>query len=152
MLAAILILVCFVQLIGYWASESGIRDWYTKLNQPGYLPPEALFSSIWTLLYLLMGLSLWLVWKEETPHSKKWAYIFFFGQLFFNLLWSILFFWFRSPLLALIDVYLLNFFLIGTIYTFLRIHKWAAIMLLPYFCWTLYALALNITIWAMNRY
>lgn len=140
-----------VELLGGWFTQLGLVDWYPEIKKPSWTPPNWLFGPVWTLLYLLMGVALWLVWRAPPSPLKKGAYWLFGAQLFTNLIWSALFFTLHSPLSALIDLLLLWLLIVGTIVTFYRVRPLAAYLLLPYLIWTSYALALNGAIWQLNR-
>lgn len=128
------------------------NPWFDVLLKPSWNPPGYLFGPVWTVLYLLMGVSSWLVWKSILPSSLKTKALMYFSiQLFLNFWWSIVFFNFHSSLLALIDIVLMLFFICLTIFEFSKISKLAAWLLLPYLLWVSFATALNGTIWYLNQ-
>jgi tryptophan-rich sensory protein len=128
------------------------NPWFEALQKPTWNPPGYLFGPVWTVLYLLMGISAWLVWKYPQPINKKrTALIYFAIQLVLNFWWSIFFFNFHSSLLALIDIVFMLFFISLTIYEFSKISKLAAWLLLPYLIWVSFATALNASIWYLNH-
>jgi benzodiazapine receptor len=136
--------------VGYVSSiftQSSIADWYLQLIHPVGTPPAQAFRVVWTLLYVMMGLSLWSASQAQTA---KQAYALFYLQLFFNLLWSFLFFGMQSILLGLIDILLIDVTLAATIWSFWRYSKIAALLLVPYFLWVLYATYLNISLFFLN--
>ncbi len=128
-----------------------IKGWYTTLNKPFFTPPNWLFGPAWTTLYILMGISFYLVWsnKVKTKYTHK-AYLFFAIQLILNFFWSIIFFYFQNPFAGLIEIILMLFAIIMTIFYFSKISKLAAWLLLPYVCWVGFATALNFAIWYLN--
>lgn len=143
--------VFLVQSIGGLITEPSLTPWYRSLQKASWNPPAWVFGPTWTLLYILMAVSVWLVYR--TPSSKKAhrkAYALFFAQLFFNGLWSLFFFGMQNPGLALIDLIILLTLIIATTLAFYRIRRLAAYLMLPYLAWSLYALTLNFAIWWKN--
>jgi translocator protein len=127
------------------------NPWFDSLAKPSWFPPPSLFGPVWTTLYLLMGIALWLIWKSNADAAaKKPALLLFALQLLFNFLWSIIFFRFRSPAGAFADIILLDIALGFTIYFFGAISKPAAWLLVPYLAWVSFASVLNLAIWTMN--
>ncbi|MBO9566781.1 MAG: tryptophan-rich sensory protein [Niastella sp.] len=131
-------------------TAQNVRVWYPQLNKPFFTPPNALFAPVWTALYLLMGISLYLVWKQPPSSSRKLAVILFGVQLFFNFWWSIIFFQFHLIGLALIDILLLWISIIWMIIRFNKISRLAANLQWPYLAWVSFATALNASIWFLN--
>jgi tryptophan-rich sensory protein len=119
------------------------------LNKPSFSPPNYLFAPVWTALYILMGIALYLVWINGYKKHKK-AIIVFGIQLGLNLLWSILFFGMRNPLLAFIEILLLWSFIVYTIILFYKTSKTAAYLLTPYILWVSFASVLNFFIFYLN--
>jgi translocator protein len=148
----IAILVCEgVGITSGLLSQSGMGTWFDTLNKPSWNPPSYLFGPVWTFLYLLMGISLWLIWKRATPESPKTGAILLFSlQLFFNFWWSILFFKFHFLALSLADIVLMVITILLTIFTFASTSRAAAWLLVPYILWVSFATFLNYTIWLMN--
>lgn len=140
-----------VELIGSWFTKMSIQTWYPTLMKPNWTLPSHFFGPIWTFLYVLMGISVWLIWDQKTKYSKQYAFLLFTCQLLFNLVWPALFFGLRNPLLGLVDLAILGIIVLLTMISFYRIRPLAALLLVPYFLWTIYALALNFTIWNLNR-
>jgi tryptophan-rich sensory protein len=149
----IAILVCeSVGIISGLISSANKNLWFGSLNKPSWNPPAYLFGPVWTLLYLLMGISLALIWDNDaTELNKRSAYLLFALQLFLNFWWSILFFYFHSPALALVAIILMVVLIILTIYSFSNYSKPAAYLLVPYIAWVSFATILNYTIWNINR-
>jgi benzodiazapine receptor len=126
--------------------------WFDTLNKPTWNPPAYLFAPVWTSLYLLMGISLALVWKNRANELiKRNAYFLFVLQLFLNFWWSILFFHFHSLALSLADIILMVVTIILTIINFSYFSKPSAWLLVPYIAWVSFASILNFTIWNLNR-
>jgi tryptophan-rich sensory protein len=147
--------LCFsVEIIGGWLTRSSVSSWYPTLHKPSWNPPNWIFGPVWTILYGLMAISLWLIWLKQKEGSEQksfqLAYILFGLQLFLNCLWSGLFFWMQNPALALIDILLLWVVLLLTIIEFHKHSPLAAFLLVPYFLWITYAVTLNAAIWNLN--
>lgn len=137
-------------LIGTVFTTSSIPDWYAGLKKPSFNPPNWLFGPVWILLYLLMGISLYLVWKQRDGTETKTALIFFAIQLILNSLWSIIFFGRQQPLLAFFEILILLLFIALTIVKFFPISKVSAYLLLPYLLWVSFASLLNFYIVRLN--
>ena len=145
------IVVCqLAGLIGVLFTSPAIPSWYAGLRKPPFSPPNWLFGPVWSLLYLLMGVALYLVWAKKETSQKKTALKFFGLQLVFNSLWSIIFFGLRSPALALVEIILLWILIALTINKFLGLSKKAAYLLLPYLGWVSFASVLNLAIVRLN--
>ena len=153
LLLIISIVICqFAGLIGSVFTVRSISTWYTALVKPAFNPPNWLFGPVWTLLYLLMGISLYLVWQKGTSDVHvKIALLIFAVQLVLNILWSILFFGMQSPMLGLIEIVLLWVFILLTITNFYHISKPASYLLIPYILWVSFAAVLNLSIFLLNR-
>lgn len=148
----ITIAVCLVvgSLSGYVTADS-ISGWYNTLEKPFFNPPNWIFGPVWTVLYILMGISAGLVWKSEVANSiKKKALLIFTFQLIANAAWSILFFSLQSPILAFVDILILLTLIIYTIKLFKPIHKTASTLLIPYLLWVSFATILNLAIVFLN--
>lgn len=146
------ILVCLgAGWIGAIFTTRSIPTWYAGLAKPSFNPPNGLFGPVWTLLYLLMGIALFLVWRKA-PHSSGagLALVLFLVQLLLNVLWSILFFGFRSPALGLGDILLLWAAILATMLLFFRVSPAAGALLVPYLLWVSFASVLNFAIWRLN--
>ncbi len=125
-------------------------SWYASLQKPTWNPPSWLFGPVWTLLYILMAVAAWLVWREGGWRKQGAALGLFLFQWFLNALWSPLFFGLHRPDLALLDIALLWLSIAVTLVVFLRVKQAAGILLIPYLCWVTIATFLNFTIWRMN--
>lgn len=146
-----LLVVFVIELGGQWLTATSVTDWYLTLKKPSWTPPSWLFGPVWTLLYILIAISGWLIYtKVERSHKKTLALIVYAIQLFFNLIWSYFFFFLKSPSLALIDISLLAILILINILLFLRLYRSAGVLLIPYFIWVLYAASLNFGIWSLN--
>lgn len=148
-LLLIFLTIVSIQGLGAYFTSSSLSTWYEGLIRPSWTPPNWLFGPVWSLLYIMMSVSVWLVYRSKNG-KKTSCYTLFGLQLFFNFLWTILFFRLQNPLLALIDILLLDFFLVLTITVFYKKSKLAALLLLPYLFWVLYASTLNVGIYILN--
>lgn len=145
------ILVCFVAgIIGRIAIKPESLIWYEYLLKPELTPPNWLFSIVWTILYLLMGISLFMVLNTENSTRKKQALIIFGIQLFLNALWAPVFFGLRSFAGGFFVIALLWVSIFVTFYKFYKISKPASYLLIPYLLWVSYATGLNLAFWMLN--
>ncbi len=132
-------------------AHSNSDNWFNTLIKPTWNPPAYLFGPVWTILYLLMGIALGLIWKSNAPVTeKKDAILLFAMQLFLNFWWSVFFFKFHSPALAFIDIILLFIVILLTMFSFGPISRLACWLLVPYILWVSFATLLNCHIWSMN--
>lgn len=131
---------------------ASIPIWYAQLIKPPFSPPNWIFGPIWTALYFLMGLSIYLIWRESFKSKKiKIALYLFLIQLFFNFLWSLIFFGLHQPFLALVDIFALFVALILIVIKFSKISMTAMYLLLPYVLWVAFAALLNASIVILNK-
>jgi len=138
-------------IFGSLFTFDSISDWYVTLEKPVFAPPNWIFGPVWITLYFLMGLSLYIVWKDELKSKTRNAFFVVFGiQLILNALWSFLFFGLRSPFLGLLDIILLDIMVIVTIIYAKSISKLAMILLIPYLIWIVFASFLNYVIFLVN--
>lgn len=136
-------------VLGSVFTTSAIPAWYATLNKPVFSPPNWIFGPVWTTLYILMGISLYLVWtsKGKLKHN---AINLFFIQLGLNVLWSILFFGLKNPALALAEIIALWVTIFLTIKYFYPVSRLAAYLLIPYLLWVSFASILNLAIVLLN--
>jgi tryptophan-rich sensory protein len=121
------------------------------LQKPSLAPPDWVFFPVWTALFIMMGISLFLVWqKGREDKTVKTAIFLFAGQLVLNILWSFAFFGQRSPLLGLMEIIILWIAILATILTFRKLSRTAAYLLIPYILWVSFAAFLNFMIWRLN--
>lgn len=145
------IIVCqLAGIIGSIFTISSIPTWYASLNKPFFNPPNWIFGPVWTILYLLMGVSLYLIWQQKKSKKRTNALIVFASQLGLNTLWSIIFFGMQSPFLAFLVIVGLLIFIILTIIKFFPLSKTAAYLLIPYILWVSFASILNFSIVVLN--
>lgn len=124
-------------------------DWYASLNRPSYAPPNWVFGPVWTILYLMMAIAGWLVWKSTTA-GKALALTMFGVQLLLNSAWSAIFFGWHQPGWALLEICILWLAIATTILLFKRHSTSAAMLLLPYLAWVSFASVLNYGFWSLN--
>lgn len=125
---------------------------YNTINQPPLAPPSWLFPVAWTILYILMGISLYLVWNSDANYDdKRTAYILFAVQLFLNFIWSPVFFIGRQYLIAFAILVLLWVFILLMIISFFKISKTAGLLQIPYLLWVTFAGYLNLAIYLLNK-
>jgi tryptophan-rich sensory protein len=139
-------------LIGAIFTTPAINNWYASLKKPSFQPPSWLFGPAWTLLFLLMGIALVLVWRKALPFGEVRVAVYVFAiQLVLNILWSVLFFGAKVPLAGLIDIAVLWVAILLTIIHFWSISPPAGILLLPYILWVSFATVLNAAVVMLNR-
>jgi benzodiazapine receptor len=146
------IIIC--QLVGFIGSlftTPSIPTWYATLNKPSFTPPNSTFGPVWTSLFLLMGISAYLIWRKGLQDKNvKIALLIFITQLVLNVLWSILFFGLHSPFPAFIEIIILWLVILVTFVSFMKISNPAGILLLPYLIWVAFAAILNYSLWKLN--
>jgi tryptophan-rich sensory protein len=133
--------------IGSAATLHSVKTWYPTLAKPSWTPPSGVFAPVWTLLYVAMGVAAWRVWRRQ-PSGVVASYA---VQLVLNAAWSVLFFGLQNPLLGLVDITALWLVLASMLVLFAKRDRIAALLWLPYVAWVSFALALNASIWALNR-
>ena len=150
-LAAAILICLSAGAIGSIFTTPAIDSWYAQLIKPAFNPPNWIFGPVWTLLFVLMGIALYLVWQKGLKKKEnKLAFWLFIVHLFFNTLWSILFFGLKNPGAAFGEIIFLWLFIIYLIFHFCNIDKKAAYLLFPYFLWVSFAALLNYSIWRLN--
>jgi len=138
-------------IFGSLFSFEAVPVWYSSLTKPDFAPPNWIFAPTWIILYFLMGMSLYLVWKNKIKSKdRKFFFIMFGIQLLLNTIWSFFFFGLKSPLLGLIDILFLDIFVIITMIYSRSILKLATIFLIPYLAWIIFATIINYKIVILN--
>lgn len=147
------IFIClFAGFIGSLFTMPAIPTWYATLQKPSFAPPNWVFFPIWTSLFIMMGISLFLVWQKGCEDKKvKTALYLFTGQLILNALWSVAFFGLRSSLLGLMEIIFLWIAILATILSFMKLSRTAAYLLIPYILWVSFAAFVNFSIWRLNN-
>jgi tryptophan-rich sensory protein len=149
--------LCFMAwlLIPFSAASVGMwfdpGQWYADLVKPAWTPPGYVFAPVWTVLYAMMGLAAWMVWRREGFRGGRAALALFFAQLVLNGMWTWLFFGLHRPLLAFVELIVLWLAILMTLVAFCRIRRAAGILLIPYLGWVTFAAALNWQIWRLNH-
>ena len=129
---------------------NGIKSWYSTLHKPVFNPPNFLFGPVWTLLYLLMGVSLYMIWNQPAGQKRTRALLIFGVQLFLNFWWSIIFFNLKSPGIAMFEIVFLLISIIWMILAMKQVKPAAAWLQVPYLLWVAFASTLNAAIWILN--
>ena len=146
------IIACqFAGFIGSIFTTPSIPTWYATLQKPPFTPPNWLFAPAWITLYLLMGISAFIIWRRGVDNTRvREALIVFLIQLILNSLWSIVFFGLKSPLYGVVVIIALWIAILFTILKFFKLSTGAGGLLLPYILWVSFAAVLNISIWILN--
>lgn len=150
-----LVAVLGCELVGLLSTPitiHAIPTWYASLHKPFFNPPNWIFGPVWTILYFLIGIAVYFIWiSGKKKKVVTQALLYFLIQLFFNFLWSFLFFGLQSPLLGMIDIIVLFILILVTIMKFSKVSKPATYLLLPYLLWVGFATLLNISIVLLNQ-
>lgn len=137
--------------IGSIFTRDSIKDgWYESLNQPSFNPPNEIFGPVWTVLYILMGISLYMMWTQIPGRKRENALGVFALQLLLNFLWSLFFFYFKDIEIALLDIIALWISIVIMIWMFYRVKPLAGWLNVPYLLWVTFATALNIAYYVLN--
>ena len=125
----------------------------SNFGKPIFNPPNWVFAPVWTILYIMMGVAGGIVWTkiESDEENVKKAFKFFLIQLGLNALWSFIFFYLHNPLLALIEIVILQLMIFETYSQFKKIDKTAGYLFIPYLAWVSFAMILNFSIWWLNK-
>ncbi len=143
--------VLIFQLAGGVLTAKSIYPWYAELNKPSWNPPNWVFGPVWTLIFIMIALAIWLIgYKKNISRTHTIAYVLFFIQLFLNLAWSLLFFKLHLIGWALIELGVLILFIIALSWLLFSIRKISGFLFLPYLIWAIYALTLNVAIYNLN--
>jgi len=137
---------------GSFFTASSVNSWYAALRKPVLNPPSWIFAPVWTILYVMMGVSAFLIWKQGLGNDNvKTALTIFILQLALNFAWSPAFFGMKSPLMGLVIIVLMWCAILFTIVLFHRVSHPAAYLLAPYLIWVSFATYLNASIYFLNR-
>lgn len=131
-------------------ASANASEFYRDLARPSWSPPGWLFGPVWTALYIMMGVSAWLVWRARGFAGARRELALFIGQLAVNALWTWLFFVWCLGGIAFVEILVLAFLIITNIFMFYRISKLAGILLVPYLAWVLFACTLTFATWQLN--
>jgi tryptophan-rich sensory protein len=144
------ILLCFAAAAVGAVASAGAQDFYLNLNRPSWAPPASVFGPVWTVLYAMMAVAAWMVWKVRGFRAAPRTLGLFLAQLAANALWSWLFFKWQLGLAALVEVLLLWALILATTIAFWRVRPLAGMLLLPYLAWVGFASALTWACWRLN--
>ncbi len=133
---------------GYYTAAN-IQSWYVTLIKPSFNPPNYLFGPVWTSLYIIMGISFYMIWSSTKSNKNKLIGIYLF-QLVLNFLWSFIFFKYHAIGIAAIEIVFLWLSILTMIMMFYKNNKWAAFINIPYLLWVSFASVLNISIYLLN--
>ena len=136
--------------IGGIATSSGLDNWYLAVNKPSFNPPNYAFGTVWSCLYILMGISLYMILQTPASVRKNIAIGIFSIQLTLNLIWSFLFFKYHWLGIALLEIILIWISILIMIISFFRIKKVAGLLQIPYLLWVSFASILNASYWLLN--
>jgi len=144
--------ICFGAAgVGSALTTPAIGGWYAALKKPSWTPPNWIFGPVWSLLYLMMALAAWLVWRRAGIAPATVALVLFGLQLAFNVAWSALFFALRMPGIAFAEIVVLWALILAAVIAFWRVIPLAGILMAPYLAWVTFAAALNFAVWIINR-
>ena len=146
------IIICqMAGVIGSIFTAGSVTSWYPTLVKPSFSPPGFYIGLIWIVLFTLMGISLFLIWRETPSNPAARIALYFFAvQLIVNVLWSVAFFGMRSPISGLVVIAFLWVLILITIIKFWPINRTAALLLIPYIVWVSIAAYLNFSLWRLN--
>lgn len=151
LIASLLLPLGIGSIAGIFTAHA-IPGWYATLNQPSFNPPNWVFGPVWTTLYVLMGISLFMIWKMDTGKERNQAILVFMVQLLLNFCWSFFFFYFKMIGVALADILVLWLTIVFMLVRFYKIKPIAAYINIPYLLWVTFATELTIAYFFLNRY
>lgn len=150
LLISILLPIALGAIAGMFTSQS-VPEWYATLNRPSFNPPNWIFGPVWTTLYIIMGISLFLIWKQDVSKKRNFAILIFMIQLILNFGWSFIFFYFNMIGIALLEIVLLWFSIITMLVLFYKIKPIASYINIPYLLWVTFATVLNASYYLLNK-
>ena len=151
--AKIIVCVLICTSLGFlsgFSTADSISNWFQYVKKPSWNPPNWLFAPVWTALYILMGISVALIWHSKATNKSQAIWLFVI-QFILNLCWSLIFFNLHQTGWAFVEIIVMLIFIVLTIISFYKIDKTAAYLLLPYICWVSFATVLNGSIWFLNK-
>lgn len=149
-LAGFLALCLGVSAIGGAVTATSVGDWYQTLQKPSFSPPDWIFAPVWTMLFVMMAVAGWRVWRADGLRVARAALMLFCAQLVLNLAWSVLFFGFRLIGAALVEIVILLIAITMTTAAFWRRDRVAGVLFVPYIAWVAFATLLNVALWQLN--
>lgn len=150
LVASILLPLAVGGIAAIFTTEA-IPGWYATLNQPSFNPPNWVFGPVWTTLYTILGISLFLIWKLEPGKQRSQAILIFMVQLLLNFGWSFFFFYFKMIGVALIEIVALWIIIVVMLVHFYKLKPTAAYINIPYLLWVTFATVLNAAYFFLNR-
>ena len=150
LLASLALPLVLGAIAGLFTAEA-VPEWYETLNRPPFNPPNWLFGPVWTVLYILLGISLFLIWKQCPSKERNLAIFVFLLQQALNFGWSFIFFYFNMIGFALIEIILLWISIIVMLVLFYKIKPMTAYINIPYLIWVTFATILNASYYILNR-
>ena len=145
---AVFLAICFgAAAFGGKFTAGSVRTWYPTLHKPSWNPPGWVFGPVWTVLYILMAVAAWLVWRRLESDGARLALVLFVLQLVLNALWSYFFFGLRNPKAGFIEIVPLWVAIAGTTVAFARVSAVAGELFVPYLLWASFAMVLNFAVW-----
>ena len=144
------LVLCFAAAAVGAVASIQAESFYAQLAQPVWAPPPWVFGPVWTVLYALMGIAAWLVWRSGGFRNNRQALTLFLLQLAFNAAWSWLFFAWHLGVLSLANILVLWILIVATLVSFWRVRPLAGALLIPYLLWVSFASALNYSLWQLN--
>jgi len=151
LVASLLLPLAVGGIAGIYTTEA-IPGWYAMLNQPSFNPPNWVFGPVWTTLYTILGISLFLIWKLEPGIQRNKAILIFMVQLLLNFGWSFFFFYFKVIGVALIEIVALWIMIVVMLIRFYKLKPMAAYINIPYLLWVSFATVLNAAYFFLNRH
>jgi translocator protein len=149
----LLVSIAVPLLAGFGSSVftvNSIPTWYASLNKPWFSPPNVVFAPVWTSLYILMGVALFLIWRSPRNRTRDRGIVLFAAQLAVNVTWTLAFFGLQNTLYGVLAIVPLWILIAATIYQFYKVDKWASYLLVPYLVWVSIATALNASVYLLN--
>ena len=148
---AFLVALCLViGALGAAVVATSIDTWYADLAKPSFTPPDRLFGPVWTVLYVLMAIAAWRVWRSADRDTRRGPLTLFALQLALTLGWTVVFFGLQKIGAAVATIVVLDVGVVVTTLAFRSIDRWAGLLMVPYLAWSVFATVLNIAIWRLN--
>ena len=148
---AVCVIVCFGAAgIGSFLTMASIPTWYAALKKPGWVPPNWIFGPVWSALYAMMAVAMWLVWRQGGLATAALPAMIFGVQLALNVAWSAIFFRLHKPGAAFAEIIALWLAILATLILFWRSDVMAGLLMAPYLAWVSFAAVLNYTVWRLN--
>jgi tryptophan-rich sensory protein len=148
---ALFVALCLaIGAIGAAVTSTSVEDWYEGLGKPSFTPPNEVFAPVWTVLYVLMGVAAWRVWRSGDADTVRGPLTLFILQLALNLGWVVVFFGLQKIGSAVATIVVLDVAILVTTLSFRTVDRIAALLMMPYCAWAAFATVLNVAIWRLN--